>query len=173
MSSEPSDQESVAAAEAAVRAALAGLDIAHEALPCDPALADTAAFCEHYGVDAADSANTIVVVSKRPKGKRCACLLLADSRLDVNKRVTALLGVKRASFAGADVTRELTGQMIGGVTVFGLPEGLPIYVDARVMTRASIVVGGGSRSLKLRLAPAELRKLAAVQVVEDLAIPRA
>ena len=30
---------------------------------------------------------------------------------------------------------------IGGVTVFGLPADLPIWVDARVMTRERIVLG--------------------------------
>ena len=38
---------------------------------------------------------------------------------------------------------------IGGVTVFGLPPDLPILVDARVMARERIVLGGGSRSWKV------------------------
>ena len=36
-------------------------------LDCDPALADTAAFCEHYGVPVEQSANTILVAGK-PRG---------------------------------------------------------------------------------------------------------
>ena len=35
----------------------------------------------------------------------------------------------------------------------GLPPELPIWVDAHVMTRPEIVLGGGSRSMKVRVAP--------------------
>ncbi len=80
-----------------------------------------------------------------------------------------LLGVRKASFAAADQTRELTGMMIGGVTPFGLPNELPLFIDARVMTRDSVVIGGGSRSMKIRLAPAGLLQLPGARVVEGLA----
>lgn len=152
-----------------VRAELAALGVAHEELPCDPAFADTAAFCARYGVDPADSANAILVASSRPPGRHAVCVLLATTKLDVNRAVCWLLDVRRASFASAEQTRERTGMLIGGVTVFGLPGDLPIFVDARVMRRPWVVIGGGSRSLKLRLPPMELTKISALQVVEDLA----
>ncbi|HSM44875.1 MAG TPA: hypothetical protein VK969_07655, partial [Acidimicrobiia bacterium] len=57
----------------------------YEVLECDPALADTAAFCEHYGYPPEISANAIVVASRRPPGKVCVCLGLATTRLDVNR----------------------------------------------------------------------------------------
>ena len=44
--------------------------------------------------------------------------------------------MKKASFADAQQTTALTGMAIGGVTVFGLPNEMPIWVDARVMERA-------------------------------------
>ena len=58
---------------------------------------------------------------------------------------------------------------IGGVTVFGLPDGLPIWVDARVMQRERIVLGGGSRSWKVIAPPSILTALPAVAVVDGLA----
>ena len=58
---------------------------------------------------------------------------------------------------------------IGGVTVFGLPDGLPIWVDRRVMQRDRIVLGGGSRSWKVIAAPDILLALPGVEVVEGLA----
>jgi prolyl-tRNA editing enzyme YbaK/EbsC (Cys-tRNA(Pro) deacylase) len=141
-------------------------------LACDPELADTAAFCEHYGFSLDQSANTILVASKKVDPPRYAvCVVLGTTRLDVNKKVSELLGVKRLSFADADVTQELTGMMIGGVTAFGIDD-LPIYVDAAVLRQSQVVMGGGNRSSKLLLAPAELLKLPNVEVIEDLAIPR-
>ena len=155
--------------EEPVRAELARLGIAHELMPCDPDLADTAAFCEAYGVAPEDSANTIIVVGKADPPRYVACVVLATTRLDVNKAVRKRLGVRKASFASADETRELTGMLIGGVTAFGLPGGMPIWVDQRVMSRPEVVLGGGSRSLKVRVAPQALLALPNVEVVEGLA----
>ena len=102
----------------ALEASLAGHG-EHELFACDPALADTAAFCAAYGFDPADSANTIVVIGKSQPPVFAACVVLATHRLDVNRAVRDRLGTRKASFASADETRELTGMAIGGVTVFG------------------------------------------------------
>jgi prolyl-tRNA editing enzyme YbaK/EbsC (Cys-tRNA(Pro) deacylase) len=158
-----------AAIEARVRDRLAALGVDHETLECDPDFADTAAFCARYGVAPEQSANTIVVAARIEPGVACACVVLATCRLDVNHSVCDLLGVRKASFASAEQTQALTGMMIGGVTPFGLPEDLPLYIDARVMTPATVVIGGGSRSLKIRLAPVGLLRLPGARVIEGLA----
>jgi prolyl-tRNA editing enzyme YbaK/EbsC (Cys-tRNA(Pro) deacylase) len=155
-----------------VRAALAALGREFEVMPCDPALADTAAFVEAYGVPLERSANTILVASKGAAPMYAACVLLATTSLDVNNVVRRLMGVRKASFAAADPVRELTGMEIGGVTPFGLPAEMPVLVDARVMEPDWVVLGGGNRSSKLRLAPDVLRGLPAVRIVEGLAVVR-
>ena len=156
---------------ARLEAALAPLGVAYELFPCDPALADTAAFCAAYGFDLEESANTIVVAGKADPRVYAACIVLAPHRLDVNRVVRARLGTRKASFAGADETRELTGMAIGGVTPFGLPPDLPIWVDGAVMVRPRIVLGGGSRSWKVIAPPAILEGLPNVAIVEGLAAP--
>lgn len=150
-------------------AALEPLGIDYELFACDPALADTAAFCVAYGFAPEDSANTILVIGKGDPPRYAACVVLAPNRLDVNRTVRDRLGTRKASFAPSESTREITGMEIGGVTVFGLPADLPIWVDSRVMTRERIVVGGGSRSWKVLLAPSELARVPGVEVVERLA----
>jgi prolyl-tRNA editing enzyme YbaK/EbsC (Cys-tRNA(Pro) deacylase) len=142
-----------------------------ELFPCDPALADTAAFCAAYGFALDDSANTIVVVGKSEPPVYAACVVLATHRLDVNRSVRHRLGTRRASFASAEETRTLSGHEIGGVTVFGLPTGVPILVDAAVMTRERIVLGGGSRRWKVLAPPTILLGLGGVEIVEGLARP--
>jgi prolyl-tRNA editing enzyme YbaK/EbsC (Cys-tRNA(Pro) deacylase) len=141
----------------------------YELFACDPALADTAAFCAAYGFDPEDSANTIVVIGKSDPPRFAACVTLAPYRLDVNRTVRDRLGTRKASFAPADVTADLTGMQIGGVTVFGMPGDVPIWVDARVMARQRIILGGGSRSWKVIATPAILRALPGMEVVEGLA----
>ena len=157
--------------EKAVRAVLDGLGVDYEAMPCDPDFADTARFCERYGVAPEDSANTIVVAGKAEPRPYVACVVLAPTRLDVNGAVRRRLGVRKASFATAEETAALTGMLIGGVTPLALPENVPVWVDRRVMARPSVVLGGGSRSLKIRVSPVVFERLPGADVVDDLALP--
>ena len=94
---------------------------------------------------------------------------LVSTRLNVNKVVRKKLGTRKASFADAATTEQLTGMTIGGVTPFGLPADLPLWVDAQVLTRTSIVLGGGSRDRKL-IAPPEILLALGADVVDDLAL---
>jgi prolyl-tRNA editing enzyme YbaK/EbsC (Cys-tRNA(Pro) deacylase) len=160
------------AIEERVQSALQALEIPHEVMPCDPELADTAAFCDHYRVSLANSANAIIVASKKEPKQYAACLVLATTKLDVNRTVRNLMGVKRLSFASAEESKALTGMMAGGVTLFGLPESLPIYIDRRVMDREYVVLGGGSRSSKIKVAPEELKRLPNTRIVAGLGLER-
>jgi prolyl-tRNA editing enzyme YbaK/EbsC (Cys-tRNA(Pro) deacylase) len=157
------------APEDAVAASLSRLGVVHELLACDPAAADTAAFCARYGVAPEDTANTILVAVKREPRRYVACVVLASTRLDVNHRLRELLDEKRLSFAGSEETTAVTGMRVGGVTPFGLPGTVPVLVDAGVMDRPTVVLGGGGRRTKLRLDPAELRKIPDVRIVPGLA----
>lgn len=160
------------AIEQRVRTAADATGVGYRVIPVDPELADTANFCAHYGYPLEDSANCILVASKKPQGCYAACIVLATTKLDVNKTVRKHMGVRRLSFAGPEQTREQTGMMIGGVTPFALPEDLPVLVDARVMQRERIILGGGSRSSKFAAPPSILERLPnPLEVVEGLALP--
>ena len=148
---------------------LAALNVDFEVVDCDPDLADTAAFCEAYGYSAEDSANAIVVAGKSDPAVFAMCLVLADSRLDVNKVVRKRLGVRKCSFATAEQTVELTGMQIGGVTPFGTTSELALWIDSRVMDRERLIIGGGGRDRKLLVPPATLAAHPTAEVVEGLA----
>ncbi|MDQ3283907.1 MAG: hypothetical protein M3Q69_21090 [Acidobacteriota bacterium] len=143
----------------------------YEVLACAPELADTAEFCAHYGIAADEACNAILVALKSTPRRFVACLVRADTKLDVNRKVSTLTGVKRLSFASAEETAELTAMLIGGVTIPGLPDDVTIYIDERVMERPHIIIGGGNRSSKIRIAPAALLNLPNVSVA-DVAVPR-
>lgn len=138
-------------------------------IPCDPAYADTAAFCAHYGYPAGRAANTLVVASKKEPKQYAACVVLATTRLDVNHAVRDLLGGTKCSFASPEEMSALTGMKVGGVTAFGLPEGLPLYVDARVLDLDWVILGTGGRNGKIRIAPEVFHRMPGVKVVEGLA----
>lgn len=145
------------------------LNVEYEIMPCDPDLADTASFCENYGISPEDSANAILVVGKSDPKVFALCILLATHKLDVNGAVRKKLGTKKASFAGGEETENITGMIVGGVTPFGLPSAIPIWVDKAVMERVSIIVGGGSRDQKIRIGPNTLLNLKNLEVIANLA----
>ena len=149
---------------------VANLGLPFEVIEIDPALADTALFCERYGFPLEQSGNTIIVASKKDPKVFVACVVLASTRLDVNKRVRKLMGVSKASFASAEEMRELTGMEVGGVTPFSLPEGLKLYVDFRIMELDWVILGGGGRDRKLKISPEVFYQLGA-EIVENLALP--
>ena len=157
----------------AVADALARIDPAIAATvgvaPIDPELADTAAFCERYGVAPDASANCVVVKGKRGGEVRFAAgMVLATTRADVNGVVRRRLDVRSASFAPMDATVSLTGMEYGGITPLGLPEGWPILVDAAVAAAPEVVIGGGIRGSKLFLPGSALLALPGAELVEGL-----
>lgn len=154
---------------AGVRAALEASGCDFEIMDCDPELADTAEFCAHYGHAMENSANAILVKSKTGEEKFAACVLLATTRLDVNKTVRKKLGTRKVSFADPEETKRITGMELGGVTPPGLPADLPLWVDARVMQRAFVILGAGTRAAKIRVTPDYFLTLPQAEVVEGLA----
>jgi prolyl-tRNA editing enzyme YbaK/EbsC (Cys-tRNA(Pro) deacylase) len=147
-------------------------DVAYEVFPCDPSFADTATFCEKYGFSEEQSANTIILASRKVEpAKYAVCVVLATTRLDVNKKARQLMDVRKVSFADSDTTVNLTNMMVGGVTAIGIND-LPIYIDSAVMGQEKVIMGGGNRSTKVLLDPKELLKLKNVEVIEGLALPK-
>jgi len=158
--------------EARVIQALEDLGVPYERIPVDPAYADTAAFCDRYGFPVDLVANTIICASRGAEKRYSACVVLATTRLDVNHAVRRLMGVSRLSFASPEETRELTGMLIGGVTPLALPGDLAIYVDERVMALDYVLLGGGSRSMKVKTSPEILRRLPGARIVAGLTVAR-
>ena len=140
-----------------------------EVWDCDPEMADTAKFCEHYRVPPGNSANTILVRSKTGERKYAACVLLATHRLDANHTVRKKLATRKVSFASADETREMTGMEIGGVTPLALPAELPVWIDEEVMQCQYIILGGGNRTSKIKVSPMILSRISRAEVVSGLA----
>ncbi len=156
--------------ERRVETFLDGMGVDYEVVRIDPDFADTMNFCERYGYPIETSGNTIVVASKRGTKKYSASVVRADKRLDVNRKVCQLMGIKRASFAKPEETSELTGMMIGGVTCLALPPEMPIYVDASLLDQPYVILGGGSRSTKIKTDPSILSMIPNAVVIEGLTL---
>jgi prolyl-tRNA editing enzyme YbaK/EbsC (Cys-tRNA(Pro) deacylase) len=143
-----------------------------EVAEIDPALADTAAFCEQYGVLPAESANCVVIAAKRGgQISYAACVVAATTRADVNNLVRRHLDARKASFAPVEAVTAAAGMEYGGITPLGLPAGWPVLVDEGVAKTRSVIVGSGIRGSKLRLPGALLAGLPQAQVLPGLGIP--
>jgi prolyl-tRNA editing enzyme YbaK/EbsC (Cys-tRNA(Pro) deacylase) len=157
-----------------VSAALAELDRVLpagvvEVAEIDPDLADTAEFCERYGIALAESANCVVVAGRRGGETRfAACVVLATTRADVNGVVRRQLDVRKASFASVDVAVAETAMEYGGITPIGLPDGWPVFLDAAVAATPRVVIGSGVRRSKLALTGDMLRRLPGITLLEGL-----
>lgn len=150
----------------ALRGLAAQNDVRALVAPIDAELADTAAFCETYGVLLEESANCVVVEGRR--GERtaiAACLVLATDRADVNKIVRKRLGVRNISFASTDTATSLTGMEYGGITPVGLPAGWPVLIDQAVMSAGLVVIGSGIRGSKIAIEGASLAKLPGTEIL--------
>ena len=80
---------------------VSSLGVPYELFRCDPALADTAAFCAAYGFALEDSANTIVVIGKsHPPFYAAACVVVRRRLGSTSTRpFTSGSGRAEASFA--------------------------------------------------------------------------
>lgn len=137
-----------------------------EVAPIDAELADTAAFCAHYGVGLEQGANCVVIDGRRGDARtRVACLILGTDRIDVNGTVRRMLDARRASFAPLENVVADTGMEYGGVTPLGLPADWPILIDDRAAAGTGLIVGAGVRGAKLRLDGATLAALPGARVV--------
>src|SRR5262249_28854528 len=136
----------------------------------DPDLADTAAFCDRYGVLPTESANCVVISGRREGEVRfAACVVLATTRADVNGVGRRALDVRKASFAATHMAAAGTGMEYGGFPPIGLPAGWPVLVDAAVAAAPQVVIGSGVRRSKLALAGKTLADLPGAQIIDGLA----
>jgi prolyl-tRNA editing enzyme YbaK/EbsC (Cys-tRNA(Pro) deacylase) len=135
----------------------------------DPQLADTAAFCERYGVRLDRSANCVVLAARR-QGRSwfAACVVLATTRADVNGLAKKHLGASKISFAPMDAATAASAMESGGITPVGLPAEWPILIDAAVVAADRVVIGSGVRRSKISLPGAALAALPNAVVLEEL-----
>ena len=136
----------------------------------DPSLSDTATTQLEFGLRPDTLANCVVVGGKREGIERlAACVVLADSRADINGVVKRLLDVRKASFLTVDRAVGLTGMEYGGITPIGLPAEWPVLIDRRVTETPIVVLGSGLRRSKILLPGSLLGRLPHVEIVDGMA----
>ena len=140
-------------------------------VPIEPDLADTAALMAEFDLPAEISANCVVILGKRGGEQRpAACVVLANTRADVNGLVRRTIDVRKCSFAPQDWTVAETGMEYGGITPVGLPSDWPILVDRAVTEQPWVLIGSGLRRSKLAVPGAALADLPGAQILDGLGL---
>lgn len=154
------------------RAALASLGLFDVVgvVEIDPAISDTAATQEAYGLLLGQLVNCVLIGGRRGGEERvAACLVPASKRADVNGFVRRRLDVRKASFLPQETAVDSSGMEYGGITPIGLPTAWPILLDADAALSPLVVIGSGVRRSKLLVPGAVLAELPGAEVAADLA----
>jgi Cys-tRNA(Pro)/Cys-tRNA(Cys) deacylase len=112
---------------------------------------------EALGVPAGSVFKTLV--ARTEAGSLVVACVPVDSQLDLKALATAV-GAKRCAMVDAAVAERATGYVVGGISPLGQRRRLPAVVDASVLSLAQVHVSAGRRGLEIRLAPADLVRLA-------------
>jgi len=140
------------------------------AVAIDPELSDTVNFVATFGLTDDLAANCVIVSGAREGVERvAACVILANTRADINTTVRKLLDVRKASFMPLELAVERTGMEYGGITPIGLPREWPILIDSRVAAAPLLTLGAGIRAAKIIAPGSLLAELPRAEVIEGLA----
>lgn len=109
------------------------------------------------GIDPARLFKTLVVTTA--EGRPLLAALPSPARLDL-KAAAPLAGTKVLTLAPRDLAERVTGSVIGGISPLGSRRPLPVLIDQSALDHETILVNGGRRGLQIRVAPADLIRVA-------------
>jgi prolyl-tRNA editing enzyme YbaK/EbsC (Cys-tRNA(Pro) deacylase) len=136
----------------------------------DPNLSDTAAFCAEYKVGMNQAANCVILEAKRAdKTWFASCLILGNTRADVNGLVRRTLDARKVSFAPMEKAVKESKMEYGAITPIGLPENWPVLVDKAVADSEYVIIGSGIRKTKLAVPGNLFASLPNTQIINELA----
>ena len=110
---------------------------------------------EQLGVDPAGVFKTLVA---EVDGRLAVAVVPVAARLDL-KALAAAAGGRKAVMAEAADAERATGYMVGGISPLGHRKRLPVFLDASMQDRPTVLVSAGRRGLELELSPADLARL--------------
>ena len=119
-------------------------DLVVEVTEGSTATVETAALV--HGCELGQIAKTLCI---RVNGEVLLLVTRGDARLDNAKSKAAFGG--RPRMLGAEDVEQLTSHRVGGVCPFGLPQPLPIYLDASLRVYDEVIPAGGDTHASVRL----------------------
>ena len=112
---------------------------------------------ERLGVDPAGVFKTLVA---EVDGRLTVAVVPVAARLDL-KALAAAAGGRKAVMAEPAAAERATGYVVGGISPLGHRKRLPVFLDASMRDRPTVMVSAGRRGLQVELAPGDLARLSA------------
>lgn len=114
------------------------------------------------GVTAAQIAKTLVFLAD---AKPLLVVTCGDRKVDT-KKLARELGVKKVKFADAETVLAATGFTPGGVSPFGLPEEIPLYLDKSLYLFDVVYAAAGTANSALPVKPQRLQEITGAKMVD-------
>ena len=137
------------------------------------------AYSEHYydyvehggaerGAEELDVPGNEVVKTLVMEDERAAPLivLMHGDRKVSTKNLARQAGRKRIEPCRPEVAQRHSGYQVGGTSPFGIRKPMPVYMERSILELPQIYVNGGRRGFLVRLAPAEVVRVLAPELVE-------
>jgi len=107
---------------------------------------------EKIGVEVGQIAKSMLFSGK--DGSYCLVVCAGDRKVSSSK-LKRLTGIKMSMASGAE-TEKATGFKPGGVCPFGIPEGIPVYLDESLEQYAVVYPAAGTDSTGVPVTPEQL-----------------
>lgn len=136
----------------------------------NPDSSDTSTFCKEYGVKMNQTANCVILEAKRSdRTWLAACVILGNTRADINGLVRRTLNARKISFASMEKAIVESGMEYGAITPIGLPKTWCILVDKAVTDLEYVIIGSGIRKSKLAIPGHAFISINNMKIIENLA----
>ena len=118
---------------------------------------DSLAVPEHHVVK--------TLVMEDEDGKPLMVLMHGDRKVST-KNLARQAGRKRIEPCRPEVAQRHSGYQVGGTSPFGTKKRLPVYMERSILELDRIYINGGRRGFLVAMAPGELVRTLAPQLVE-------
>jgi Cys-tRNA(Pro) deacylase len=118
---------------------------------------------EELGVPGGEVVKTLVMEDERAAP---LLVLMHGDRKVSTKNLARQAGRKRIEPCRPEVAQRHSGYQVGGTSPFGTRKAMPVYMERSILELPRAYLNGGRRGFLLSLAPAEIVRVLAPQLVE-------
>ena len=133
-------------------------------------------YVEHGGTEVSAAALGVpehqvvkTLVMEDEEGKPLIVLMHGDRKVST-KNLARQAGRKRIEPCRPEVAQRHSGYQVGGTSPFGTKKRLPVFMERSILALERIYINGGRRGFLVAIAPGELVRTLAPQLVE-VALP--
>ncbi len=130
------------------------------------------AYVEHGGTEVSAQALGVperqvvkTLVMQDEDAKPLIVLMHGDRKVST-KNLARQAGRKRIEPCKPEVAQRHSGYQVGGTSPFGTRKALPVYMERSILELPSLYINGGRRGFLVQIAPAELMRVLAPQLVD-------